>query len=172
MTLELPRNPRILIVVLRRLGDVLLTTPLIRSLKRAYPDAAIDALVFAGTEDILAGNPDLANIKVMPQRPTIRETLALGARLWRRYHLAVSTQTGDRPTGLTPSSMRGRCSATSAGPKTAGARSPRRLLRAGSPWSRPADPRTPTGSISTACGAGSRRCGASTARSPGASLLR
>src|SRR5205085_3827694 len=100
MTLELPRNPRILIVVLRRLGDVLLTTPLIRSLKRAYPDAAIDALVFAGTEDILAGNPDLANIKVMPQRPTIRETLALGARLWRRYHLAVSTQTGDRPTGL------------------------------------------------------------------------
>ena len=51
---------RILVVALRRLGDVLLTTPLIRSLKRAYPDAAIDALVFAGTEGILAGNPDLA----------------------------------------------------------------------------------------------------------------
>jgi heptosyltransferase-3 len=100
MTLEFPRNPRILVVVLRRLGDVLLTTPLIRSLKRAYPDAAIDALVFAGTQDILAGNPDLAAVIAMPPRPSLRETLALGARLWRRYHLAVSTQTGDRPTGF------------------------------------------------------------------------
>ncbi|MEA2930913.1 MAG: heptosyltransferase [Hyphomicrobiales bacterium] len=100
MTLELAPNPRILVIVLRRLGDVLLTTPLIRSLKQAYPDAAIDALVFAGTEEILAGNPDLANVIAMPPRATLRQTLALGARLWRRYHLAVSTQTGDRPTGF------------------------------------------------------------------------
>ncbi len=40
---------RILVVTLRRLGDVLLTTPLIRSLGQAFPDAAIDALVFDGT---------------------------------------------------------------------------------------------------------------------------
>ena len=100
MTLELAPNPRILVVVLRRLGDVLLATPLIRSLKRAYPDAAIDALVFAGTEDILAGNPDLASVITMPQRPTLRATLALGWRLWRRYHLAVTTQPGDRPTAF------------------------------------------------------------------------
>ena len=58
----LPGNPRVLVVALRRLGDVLLTTPLIRSVKRAYPDAAIEALVFAGTEGILAGNPDLAAV--------------------------------------------------------------------------------------------------------------
>jgi heptosyltransferase III len=100
MTAELPARPRILVIALRRLGDVLLTTPLIRSLKRAYPDAAIDVLVFAGTEGILAGNPDLAAIITMPQRPSLRETLALGRRLWRRYHLAISTQTGDRPTGF------------------------------------------------------------------------
>jgi heptosyltransferase-3 len=100
MTLELAPNPRILVIVLRRLGDVLLTTPLIRSLKQAYPDAAIDALVFAGTEEILAGNPDLANVIAMPRQATLRQTLALGARLWRRYHLAISTQTGDRPTGF------------------------------------------------------------------------
>lgn len=100
MTPELPKNPRILVIALRRLGDVLLTTPLIGSLKRAYPDSMIDALVFAGTEGILAGNPDLTNVITMPPRPSTGETLRLGARLWRSYHLAVSTQTGDRPTGF------------------------------------------------------------------------
>jgi heptosyltransferase-3 len=90
-------NARVLVVILRRLGDVLLTTPLIRSLKRAYPQASIDALVFAGTEGVLAGNPDLAAIISMPQRPRLAETLSLMARLFRRYDLAVSAQTGDRP---------------------------------------------------------------------------
>ncbi len=53
--IALPRNPRVLIVALRRLGDVLLTTPLIRSIKLAFPTASIEALVFAGTEGILGG---------------------------------------------------------------------------------------------------------------------
>ena len=35
--IELPERPRILVVALRRLGDVLLTTPLIRSMRRAWP---------------------------------------------------------------------------------------------------------------------------------------
>jgi len=95
--LRLGPDARILVVILRRLGDVLLTTPLIRSLKRAYPQARIDALVFAGTEGVLAGNPDLAQIISTPARARLADTLALSARLFRRYDLAVSTQTGDRP---------------------------------------------------------------------------
>ena len=98
--LALPSNPRVLVVALRRLGDVLLTTPLIRSIKRAYPAASIEALVFAGTEGILAGNPDLAKVIAIPQRPGAGETLALLRRLARRYDVALSTQTGDRPTML------------------------------------------------------------------------
>ena len=37
--LNLPARPRILVITLRRLGDVLLTTPPIRSLRRVWPDA-------------------------------------------------------------------------------------------------------------------------------------
>jgi heptosyltransferase-3 len=95
--LRLRPGARVLVVILRRLGDVLLTTPLIRSLKRAYPQVTIDALVFAGTEGVLAGNPDLAEIISVPARPRLADTLALTARLFRRYDLAVSAQTGDRP---------------------------------------------------------------------------
>ena len=97
---RLPKNPRVLVVAMRRLGDVLLTTPLIRSVKRAFPHAVIDALVFAGTEGILAGNPDLGGILTIPQDPSVGETLALAARIAKRYDLALSTQTGDRPTLL------------------------------------------------------------------------
>jgi heptosyltransferase-3 len=89
---------RILVIALRRLGDVLLTTPLIRSLKRAYPQAAIDVLVFEGTQDILAGNPDVSRTITMPARPSVGQSLALLRQLWRRYDLAISTQSGDRPT--------------------------------------------------------------------------
>jgi heptosyltransferase-3 len=98
--MRLSGTPRILVVALRRLGDVLLTTPLIRSVKRAYPDAAIDALVFAGTQGVLAGNPDLKNVLTIPSRPNLGETLALLRRTAKRYDLALSTQTGDRPTTL------------------------------------------------------------------------
>jgi len=95
--IALPTHARILVVALRRLGDVLLTTPLIRSLKRAFPDAAIEALVFAGTEGILAGNPDLAGVITMSPRAGT-DAFVLARALWRQYDLAVSTQSGDRPT--------------------------------------------------------------------------
>lgn len=96
--LDLPPQPRILVVALRRLGDVLLATPLMRSLRCAWPDAKIEALVFAGTDVILAGNPDLDGVIMMPARPSTAQSLALARRLFRRYDLAISTQTGDRPT--------------------------------------------------------------------------
>ena len=95
--IALPARARILVVTLRRLGDVLLSTPLIRSLRRALPEANITALVFAGTEGILAGNPDLDALEVAPARRSAGETLALARRLWRRYDLAISTHSGDRP---------------------------------------------------------------------------
>src|SRR6185437_5298733 len=99
-SLALPQKPRILVVTLRRLGDVLLATPLIRSLRRAWPQARIEALVFADTAGILAGNPDLDRVVTVPAQPSATATLALGARLFRRYDLAISTQSGDRPVGF------------------------------------------------------------------------
>ena len=120
---ELPARPRILVVALRRLGDVLLTTPLIRSLRRAWPDATLDVLVFADTAGILEGNPDVDRVVAMPPRPTLPQSLALAARLFRRYHLAVSTQSGDRPTFFALLAGRDR-----AGPVWPGERAKRALL--------------------------------------------
>ena len=96
--LDLPARPRILVVILRRLGDVLLATPLVRTIRRGLPQARLDVLVFRGSERILKGTPDIDDVMTMPERPSAVVTLALVRSLWRRYDLAVSTQAGDRPT--------------------------------------------------------------------------
>lgn len=90
-------HPRILVVSLRRIGDLLLTTPLIRSLRRAWLDSEIDVLVFNNTKGIIAGNPDINQVISMSLRPTMAESLRMFAQLWRRYDIAISTQSGDRP---------------------------------------------------------------------------
>ena len=98
--IQYPTRPRVLVITLRRLGDVLVTTPLVSALKRGIPGARIEMLVFSGTEGILVGNPDIDRVIAIPQKARPVKTAALIGNLWRRYDLAVSTQTGDRPTLL------------------------------------------------------------------------
>src|SRR5438034_1220715 len=98
--LVLPARSRILVVSLRRIGDALLTTPLIRSLRRAWPDAKIDVLTYPGPAGIIEGNPDIDRVIVAPARPTIAETTALVSRLFKRFHLAVSTSLATGPHSL------------------------------------------------------------------------
>ncbi len=87
---------RILVVATRQIGDVLLTTPLIRAARQRWPDAAIDVLGFEGTLGILEGNPDIDRCIATPARLGWRGTWRLARQLWRRYDLALVTQPGDR----------------------------------------------------------------------------
>ena len=52
----------ILIVNIRLIGDVILTTPLIGLLKDAYPEAAIDLLVNRGTGEFLEKDPRVRKV--------------------------------------------------------------------------------------------------------------
>ena len=89
---------RVLVIATRRIGDVLLTTPLIRSLREAWPQAEIEVLVFEHTEGVLLCNPDIHRVITVPARLKFWKHLAFIASLFRRYDLAISTLTGDRPT--------------------------------------------------------------------------
>jgi heptosyltransferase III len=89
---------RVLVIATRRLGDVLLTTPLLRSLRQAWPQAKIDVLVFEHTEGVLLHNPDIHRVMTVPARPGFWQHLSFVSQMFRRYDLAISTLTGDRPT--------------------------------------------------------------------------
>ncbi len=55
-------SPRILVIKLRYLGDVLLTTPLFDTLRTHFPEVFIAAAVYKGTEDMLTDNPAVNKI--------------------------------------------------------------------------------------------------------------
>ncbi len=62
--LDRDRIKRILVIKLRHIGDVLLTSPVFEHLARAFPDARIWALVNSGTEEMLTGNPFIEEVLV------------------------------------------------------------------------------------------------------------
>ncbi|MDP8266121.1 MAG: glycosyltransferase family 9 protein [Candidatus Aceula meridiana] len=57
----------ILVVRTDRIGDVVLTTPAIEALRKAYPKARITILVNPETKDIVVGNPFLDEVLVYDQ---------------------------------------------------------------------------------------------------------
>jgi heptosyltransferase-3 len=115
----------VLVVVTRRRGDVLLASPLIRTLKAAWPQAGIDVLVFAGTQGVLEANPDVRNVITIAERPGLFAHLALARRVLRRYDIALSCLAGDRPTAYAVVAGRWRAGMVGSGN---GARWKRRML--------------------------------------------
>jgi len=88
---------KILLIATRRIGDVLLITPVIRSIRFAYPGAKIDVVVFKGTEGCISANKDIDHIIGIQESATLREQVKTICSLFRKYDLAISTLSGDRP---------------------------------------------------------------------------
>lgn len=58
----------ILVIKLRNIGDVLLSTPVFSNLKFSFPDSRLCALVNSGTEEMLLNNPDINNIYIFDRK--------------------------------------------------------------------------------------------------------
>jgi heptosyltransferase-3 len=87
---------RIIVIVTRQIGDVLLTTPVIHAARLRWPNARIDVLGFAGTLGILRGNPDITELIEVKAGSSWRQSIPLIRRLWRQYDLALVAQYTDR----------------------------------------------------------------------------
>jgi heptosyltransferase-3 len=94
--MKVPSN--ILVIVMQRIGDVLFTTPFIRSLHCAWPDSHIDVLVFDNTKDVITSNRDIRRVITVKDGQGLFRDIQFLVSILRRYDLAISTQSGDRPT--------------------------------------------------------------------------
>jgi len=83
---------RILVMRFRALGDVLLATPLLRALKKRWPEARLDYLVEESLAPLLAGSDDLDRILPWPRTASPRwlSDLRWAFRLRRnRYDMVI-----------------------------------------------------------------------------------
>ena len=94
----------ILLIQLKHLGDVLLSTPVIDALANTFPGAKISILVNDGMEEMISGHPRLHEVLSLP--PKIRDQSGSGRlfKEWklvreiraRRFDLAINLSRGDR----------------------------------------------------------------------------
>ncbi len=82
---------------MRRLGDALLSTSLIRSVRRAWPQAELEVLTNQQSAPVFVGNPDIDRVRTLPDRPRAAELWRMVRVLFRRYDLAISALYNDRP---------------------------------------------------------------------------
>jgi lipopolysaccharide heptosyltransferase II len=86
MKLERTNIKRILVIKLRAIGDVLLSTVVIRNLRTAFPDAQIDFLTERLSREVLEGNSDLHSVLVFDNKRDNGVKLLLDVRS-RNYDL-------------------------------------------------------------------------------------
>ena len=93
-----PRS--ILVVCIRLIGDVILSTPLVRLLKSAYPDAEIDYLVNRGTGEFLEKDPGIRRVLYTRNRearkPVGNPEPGYFRKIFRRYEMAITLNSSDR----------------------------------------------------------------------------
>jgi lipopolysaccharide heptosyltransferase II len=89
---------KILIVQPRRIGDVIVTTPVIDALRAAFPDAQIDFLVEAAAAPVLEHNPALNDILIFDKRRFLRHVREIRAR---RYDWVLDFMNNPRTAQIT-----------------------------------------------------------------------
>src|SRR5262245_40321761 len=96
---------KILLLRLRLLGDVVFTTPLIRALRRRYPEAHIAYVVEPAAAPVVRGNPNLNEVIVLPRNSgfqRLRDDISFARTLRRqRFDVAIDLHGGPRGSWLT-----------------------------------------------------------------------
>jgi len=72
---------KILLIQLRRIGDVLMCTPAVRSVRKAYPDAIIHFLTEQPADQVLRYNPHLDKLIILNKNISIYEKIKMMLQL-------------------------------------------------------------------------------------------
>lgn len=76
-TVEFEKFQRILVIRLSSVGDILLTTPILRLLRTMCPEARIDVLVKTQYRDLLRAHPDVTGLLTFESKQSVRQILGI-----------------------------------------------------------------------------------------------
>ncbi|RMH08153.1 MAG: putative lipopolysaccharide heptosyltransferase III [Nitrospirae bacterium] len=91
----------ILVIKLRYIGDVVLTTPLLHDLRVGLPHARLTVLVNPGTEDVLRHNPDVTQVLCLPRSSVLECLRFYHAIRVQGFDCVIDLTDGDRSALLT-----------------------------------------------------------------------
>ena len=98
---------KVLVIIFKNIGDVVLSSPVYTALKKELPQAKIDVVVNSGTEAVLMGNPAINKIHLLSRTPgqgvadRLRHELKLISSIRaEKYDLSIALSTGERSRNL------------------------------------------------------------------------
>lgn len=96
--MKLKNINKILFITLSNIGDVILTLPVLSSLKDAFPEAAIDVVVGSRPKEVFKKDPRVNRVFVYDKHAGLKDKIGFIRRLKaERYDLAVDMKTSLLP---------------------------------------------------------------------------
>jgi len=100
--IDLSTVKKILLIRLRRIGDIIMTTPAVTVLKENCPEASLTYLVEEPYRELVEGNPYLDNVFVFPKKQNNKDFHDLIHRVRReRFDVLIDFHGGPRASWLT-----------------------------------------------------------------------
>jgi predicted lipopolysaccharide heptosyltransferase III len=91
----------ILVIKLRYIGDVLLATPVLQSLRAAWPEARLTVAVNRGTQEVLAHSPHVDEVLVVDRDGWRQDVRLLRDLRQRRFDCVIDLTDSDRSAVMT-----------------------------------------------------------------------
>jgi ADP-heptose:LPS heptosyltransferase len=90
MVIDKSKVKRILVITLSNVGDIILTTPVVKTLAANFPDSRMDVLVGPNGAEVFEKDPSISKVIVYYKHASLMEKQRLAAKLRRlKYDLIV-----------------------------------------------------------------------------------
>jgi lipopolysaccharide heptosyltransferase II len=100
MIKDISESKKILIIRLSSMGDILLTTPLIRSIKKQNPEVQIDFVIKEEFIELVKNNPNLTDIFVYSKQ-SFEKQILINTLISNNYEIVIDLQNNIRSKEIT-----------------------------------------------------------------------
>jgi ADP-heptose:LPS heptosyltransferase len=97
---SLPPKPKILIIKLRSIGDVIYNTAIYTPIKKTWPDAHLTLVVEPPSYDLVCHHPDIDNVLIFDKSTLVNKINFYWNLYKEKYDIAIDMHEGPRGAGM------------------------------------------------------------------------